>query len=208
MLTASAEYLTLDEAREKAAALDAVCEAVGVPYADWRARCHEMSLKILRTGWFGPGRVARGYAIGVVGQHSWIVLGHDVYDPQAVIVDPTLRLWRKDPEPGITVGRCSELWHQPHGLGSCFTAVLPSHHGGPDIRLPASAQLSPVAWAWLAMVGPLDARGWMQVAHLPVSDWPAKEIITAMYETPALRAFIPIDIVGHLTEFNPNELYW
>jgi hypothetical protein len=197
--------LTLDEAR--AVPLEAVQAAVGEPYETWSARCHEMALKVLQTGLYGPGRIARGFAAGIPGQHSWIVLG-GVYDPLAVIADPTLRLWLGTEPPGIQVLRNEGIAHRPHGSGSCFNAGMPCSWGGEEIELASRGLLSEEAAEFLDDLGPLDARGWMEVASLPVEDWPAAEIIQAMYETPSLKAFIPIDIVGHLTDHNPGGLYW
>jgi hypothetical protein len=60
----------------------------------------------------------------------------------------------------------------------------------------------------LAAPDGLDIRGWHVLAHSPVRGWPAAEIIGAMYDTPRLKMIPPIDIVGMLTDKNPNGLYW
>jgi hypothetical protein len=40
-----------------------------------------------------------------------------------------------------------------------------------------------------------------------VEGWPAAEIIDAIYNTPELTTWVPIDIVGMLTDRNPKGLY-
>jgi hypothetical protein len=182
-----------------------LAELIGVPFQDWGDRCHEISLKLLRTGEFGPGRIARGTCKYVIGQHSWIVLGDDCYDENATIVDPTL--WAHAPTvSGIFIGR-NRQWHRPHGAGLCFEAGMPCTYGGPDIELTPSQPLSDDAQDFLWSIGQLDFRGWGEVAHLPVEGWPAAEIVAAMADTPALRALVPVDILGMLTDRNPGGLY-
>jgi hypothetical protein len=51
-----------------------------------------------------------------------------------------------------------------------------------------------------------DRQGWSVLAHAPVGGWPAGEIIDAMCES-GLDAVIPIDIVGMVTDRNPQGLY-
>ncbi len=174
------------------------------PVTGWENRCHEISLAVLRTGLFGRGRVARGFHSLVRGQHSWIVLGDDCYDPDATLVDPTITACDGE----IYVGLNGDDGHRPHGGGSCFDADMPSGHGGPVIALTPVTPLSPAAARFLCMLGPLDLRGWGEVAHMPVRDWPAAEIITAMLDTPGLGALIPVDIAGMVTDRNPGNLYW
>lgn len=188
-----------------AARTDRLSRAIGIPFGLWEHRCHEISLKLLRTGEFGPGRIARGRAAGVISQHSWIVLGDDCYSPDAVIVDPTL--WSYLPSvTGIWVGP-NLTRHVPHGAGSCFDGEMPIHHGGPDIALTPAVPFSPAAETWLAILGPLDFRGWGEVAHLPVGDWPAAEITAAIADTPQLRALLRIDVLGMITDRNPGHGY-
>jgi hypothetical protein len=98
--------------------------------------------------------------------------------------------------------------HVPHGTGSCYLADMPQHHGGDDISLTPVTPLSVSAKVFLDSIGPLDLRGWGEVAHLPVQDWPASEILTAMCQTPELVALIPVDIQGMATDQNPNSYYW
>ena len=87
---------------------DRLARLIDLPFPLWANQCHGVSLALLRTGEFGPGRIARGTCKYIVGQHSWIVLGPDCYDENATIVDPTL--WAHDgnsarnlhrPEPAV-----------------------------------------------------------------------------------------------------------
>ena len=41
----------------------------------------------------------------------------------------------------------------------------------------------------------------------PVEDWPAGEIFAAMDDTEGLKALVPIDKLGMLTDRNPGGLY-
>lgn len=194
-------------ARLAASGRERLVGLIGVPYEDWANRCHEISLALLRTGEFGRGRIARGFCHRVRGQHSWIVLGDDCYDPDADIVDPTLHA-HMDVD-GIVVTTMGETgWYRPHGSGSCFSVPPPQHHGGPDIELTPAKPLSVTAKIFLGDLGPLDLRGWAEVAHLPVLNWPAAEIIRAMCDTEGLPALIPVDIRGMLTDLNPGNYYW
>jgi hypothetical protein len=198
--------LNLEDARLIAGTREDLAAAIGKPFPQWARQCHAISLALLRTGRFGRGRVARGVCEGVSSQHSWIVLGDDCYDPDATVVDPTL--WSYDSSvQGILVTRNLCL-HTPHGSGSCYAAPMPSHYGGESIDLTPAEPLSEDALDFLDQFGSLDRRGWGEVAHLPAEGWPAAEIIGAMCDTPGLGVLVPIDIVGHLTDRNPNNLYW
>lgn len=194
--------LTLEEAVKVAADRDRLAELIGRapdPELGWRNRCHEISLALLRTGEFGRGRVARGTAEGIVGQHSWIVLGDDVYNDAAAIVDPTI-----DPRK-IVVDYAAMLTNTPKGKGSIWAWEKPWAHSTRYVEL--AVPVSPEAEMFLSLIGPLDLLGWMQLADAPVEGWPAAEIIAAMLKTPELKAAVPIDIAGHLTDENPGGLY-
>jgi hypothetical protein len=41
----------------------------------------------------------------------------------------------------------------------------------------------------------------------PVHGWPAAEIVAAIADTPSLAAYVPIDLLGMLTDRNPGKLY-
>lgn len=183
-----------------------IADLIGVPFADWKLNCHTVSLKILRSGMFGEGRLARGWALHVAGQHSWIVGGQDVYDPEAAVVDPVL--WSYDSSvTGIWAGR-NLTRHYPRGMGCVFDAEKPRSHDGRVIRLTPSEPLSEGASAFLSLIEPLDRRGWLMVTQLPLQGWPAGEILAAMDDTEELKALVPEDALGMTTDRNPGDLYW
>jgi hypothetical protein len=184
---------------------EAITEALG-GLDKWSHQCHGASIHLVKSGVLGTDcRVARGSCPGVGGQHSWVVLGMDCYDPTAKIIDPTL--WSYDPTvDGVWMGLASERPHTPHGAGSIWNWGRPESGDGEIIGL--AANLSPSAEMFLDMVGPLDIDGWVRLFSLaPVEGWPAGEIIEAAWRTPDLRALIPIDRVGMLTTLNPEGLY-
>lgn len=173
--------------------------------------CHVVSLAIVQSGIYPGSRVARGGARGVMGQHSWVILGRedgslsDPYSERSRIVDATL--WSYDM--GVTgVWRGPNLErHWPHQSGHFLMAGMPHHQGGDTIRLVWNTVPSASARKFLSMIEPLDLRGWHAVAHLPVQGWPAGEIFTAMRDTPGLGVLIPIDTLGMTTTLNPEGLY-
>lgn len=192
-----------------------LAEAIGIPFEKWAHRCHEISLAIVKSGALGREggtevRVVRGTAEGVLGQHSWIVLSHDAYDEDAVIVDPTLWSYRDDVS-GIWVGTLGDRVHRPHGFGSIWEAGRPptsEEIGEPAIELTPESPLSKDALRFLSMCGPLGRQGWAVLAGSPLRGWPAAEIIAAMDDTPAVSALVPVDVLGQITDRNPNGLYW
>jgi hypothetical protein len=185
-------------------------QAIGIPVADWGGRCHEISIAIVRT-MYAPGeaRVARGWCDGVPGQHSWVVLGMDCYDPDALIIDATL--WSY-------LGETPQLWigtmeweaelsrHRPHGQGSIWAWGRPQPPTGPVVELTPRKPWSPQAELFLELLGPLDREGWIRLAHAPVERWPAGEIIDALCES-GFEGYVPIDIVGMVTDRNPMGIY-
>lgn len=189
-----------------------VAKEIKLPLPKWHHNCHVVSHKIVNSSILPDlgapvRRVARGWCRGVVGQHSWIVLGHDVYDRKAPIIDPTL--WTYDPELDDIVYTTSRSRHRAHGSGSIFRAPMPISSGGEVVPLDptAAADLSPRAHAFLSQLGPLDHHGWHALCHGGMEGWPASEIVLAMYRTEALRGLVPIDIVGMLTDENPGGCY-
>ena len=189
-----------------------IADKIGIPLDTWYGKCHQVSLAIVRAGIFhGPEgarvRVARGVADSVPGQHSWISLG-DPYFPGTRYVDPTWWAWNLD-HPEITSCLVEEELYTPHGYASIWDWGRPFHQGGPTIALTPSESLSRDAQDFLAMVEPLDLRGWMALANAPVLGWPAKEILSAIADTEGLgAALIPIDVFGMITDRNPGDLYW
>ena len=214
-MTMTRQFYTLEQARRAAQVVSSLAGTIGIPPEHWAGQCHKVSIGLLRTGAFGPGRVARGMAEGISSQHSWIVLGWDVYDPEAVLVDPTrvatLRARGADGAnamPLITVDYAWKLSHRPHGKGSIWAYGRPPDPTGEVIGLTPSFELSKQARLFLEILGPLDLRGWMQLASGPMQEWPAGEILAAIADTPALgRTIPPIDHLGMLTSRNPGGLY-
>jgi hypothetical protein len=60
---------------------------------------------------------------------------------------------------------------------------------------------------FLDLLGPLDEKGFRVLAHAPVEGWPAAEILDAIENTEGLKCYVPIDIIGMLTNRNPGGLY-
>lgn len=195
-----------EERRPRQLTIGEVEQAIG-PLSGYVHRCHSASLALVRSGLIS-GRVARGWCRPyVLGQHSWVVLGPNPYARDVRLLDVTL--WSYDDRfPKIYY--CGNLkMHQPHGAGPWQDAShFPMHHGGPSIMPKRELSDEAKAFIWrFSRSGELDARGWIDLAKLPVEGWPAREIIEAMLDTPALKALVPIDIAGMLTDRNPGRLY-
>lgn len=167
----------------------------------WENRCHEASLKLVQNG-IGD-RVARGVNKHVAGQHSWVVCG-DPYKP-SLVIDPTLHFHMDSMPNHVYVG--SPRGHIPQGAGSIWQTGQPVCGGGDIIRLTPAEPLSADAKVFLSLVEPLDRQGWCTLIHSPVGGWPASEIIAAVDDTAALSALVPIDILGMITDRNPEGLY-
>ena len=185
---------------------DEVAEIIGAPFEATAQRCHSVSLAIVQSGRFPRARVARGFCRGVLGQHSWVTLGFP-YLPGVPIIDATLWSYDSTVE-GVWCGRASETGrHVPHGAGSIWDYGQPLAADGAPVDLTPTQPLSAAARAFLELLGPLDRVGWMTLANAPVLGWPAAEIIAAMDDTPAVRALVPIDVLGMITDRNPGGLY-
>lgn len=206
-MSKSAVLANLD--RQIREATDELAKQIDIPFPAWAEQCHVVSLRLVRIGAFdhiARGRVARGTCRGVGGQHSWIVLGEDCYAPDAIIVDPTL--WSYVPTvKGIWVGNRDTYGHRPHGSGSIWEYGQPAAGNGPPIELTPTFELSRAAKVFLEILGPLDRRGWFTLAKAPVEGWPASEILAAMDDTPGIKAGVPIDHLGMVTDRNPGGLY-
>lgn len=181
-------------------------EILGYPFEETAHQCHAVSLAIVQSGVVGPARVARGWCNGVLSQHSWVIRGNDAYSHRSVIIDATLWSYRSDVE-GVWTGTYVAGQHHPHGHGSIWDYGPPKRGDGPTHALKGFDELSGGAKTFLEMCGELDVEGWSNLAHMAVEGWPAKEIITAMYNDPQLGFLIPIDIVGMVTDLNPQGLY-
>lgn len=184
----------------------------------WAHQCHAASIHLVKSGALPPGsRVARGTAAGVGGQHSWVVVSTDgnladCYADNALVLDPTLWSYRRDVV-GVWVGESPTVYeHTPFGKGPDIMAMgRPPYPVEDPIPLDPEAfeRLSPMARHWVTrMFGPLDRRGWIDLAnHTTVTGWPAAEIIAAMDDTRELSPFVPVDRLGMLTDRNPGGLY-
>lgn len=181
---------------------------IGMPVDEWQHKCHAISLAFVRTGVLGTqARVARGSCPGVIGQHSWVAVSGDCYDRYAPIVDPTLWSYRVD-APKLVVATPNTYGHRAHGTGNIFEWGQPARGKGPTIKLTPATPLSEIARNFLEVLGPMDLRGWSILStSAPVEGWPAGEIFAAMENTSKLKALVPIDKLGMLTDRNPGGLY-
>jgi hypothetical protein len=180
--------------------------AIG-PIQGFAHNCHGASLALVRSGLLPEGsRVARGFAKGVISQHSWALVAPDmIYDPQNYVVDITL--WSYVPEvPRLYIAKAAKS-HIPKGQGMLRTMPDPAKVGPlveTDVELSKAAKSFLESWAPNGM----DMANWYHLLNGPMQGWPSKDIVTAAYHTKQLQAVIPIDIVGLLTDINPNGLYW
>jgi hypothetical protein len=183
---------------KKKADLKAAALEVLAPLEAWAYQCHAASITLVQSGVLGPSRVARGSCKGVGGQHSWVVLGSDCYDGRADVVDPTL--WSYDPNvTDLWCGGYRDGRHEPFGKGNIFRWGRPDEPSGPAMELTPRQPWSRKAVHFLDLLGPLDKKGWIQLAHAPVEGWPSAEIIDAICES-GLDGYVPIDIKGMLTD--------
>lgn len=179
---------------------------VGAKLHEFAYNCHAASIALVKKG-IGT-RVARGTTPGVAGQHSWVVFGDDCYAKDARVIDPTLWSYvSPDDPPFIWEGVASDRPHRPHGHGSIWEWGRPDYPTGDIIELPLSDPFAPDAERFLAILGPLDMNGWRQLAHAPVEGWPSGKIFAAMAAVPEIAQWIPIDILGMVTDLNPGGLY-
>jgi hypothetical protein len=200
----------------------ALADSIGKDPVDWFHQCHSASLALVKAGVYGENaRVARGSCIGVGGQHSWIVIppeGDDwkrseegglVYHPKATIIDPTL--WSYDKTvTGLWTGANLDR-HRPHGYGDIWDYGRPTTAAESReqvIILKGFDDLSSSAQLFLEMCEPLGRRGWSDLANGPMQGWPSSEIIAAMDDTPEVNVLVPVDILGHVTDRNPEGLYF
>lgn len=193
---------------------DAMCENEPTHYRDFddfALDCHSVSLALIRSGLLGEGgpslRVARGACIGVPGQHSWVVIGNP-YDPQSTIVD--LTLWSYDrSQRRVWVGDGMDALHRPKSGFHIFQGRPPAPQGGDSLSLDPQG-LSEQATRFLKVLGPLDVRGWQDLwSNCGMLGWPAAEILEAfLTQHSGMAPLVPIDVVGMVTDRNPENLYW
>lgn len=186
------------------------------PLDRWAHDCHAASHAIVQQLDPGAARVARGGALGVVSQHSWVVVGTDCYDEGALIVDPTLWSYRDDVD-GVWTGTYAAGIHRPHGWSEVNMIGWGCPMGGDadpiELVWPEGGP-SREATMWLGMferTTNLDRTFWSRlVNHAPMGPepgWPAAEFVAAMDDTPDVTALVPIDILGMLTDRNPRGCY-
>jgi hypothetical protein len=190
-----------------------VLGATGMAMEDIFHQCHVVSSQILRSGLIEHGRVVRGGCPGVPGQHSWVVVGDNPFDPEALIVDASLWSYRPDFTGKLFVGTMDDLGHEPHGYcgGETIWAWgCPTLLDGEDVvELTPSFDLSVEAKSFLDVVGPIGRHGFgLLASSAPVLGWPSAEIIAAIDDTEEVSALVPIDRLGMLTNRNPNGLYF
>lgn len=175
------------------------------PLGDWTQNCHAASIKLVKSGVLPHARVARGWCFKVPSQHSWVVVGDDCYDPEAPIVDPTL--WDHHDDIGtVWVGTLQNGLHSPHGAGTIWEWGHPKAPTGPIVKLTPRKSFSNDALLFLDILGPLDEKGWRELAHAPTEEWPATEILPAINDS-FDSEWVPVDIIGMLTDRNPGGLY-
>jgi hypothetical protein len=193
----------------------AIESAIG-PLDKWAHQCHAASLALVRSGVLqdhigGTWRVARGVCKGVGGQHSWTVQG-DVYDRTALIVDITL--WSYDAEQDrVWVGTMGEdKLHRPFGDNDIWAAGCPLPGDGPDmpLDLPPGHRGSPFYNMLRDHVAYTDRAFWMRLwSSNCMLGWPAAELLETFLDTyPDCAGLVPVDIIGMLTDRNPDGLYW
>lgn len=198
-------------------------DVAGHDGTSWFHQCHAASIQIVKSGIFPGARVARGAAMGVGGQHSWVVLNSpvgpgyaDCYDRDAQILDPTLWSYDEDVQ-GLWRGRNLDR-HQPHGFGPWTSGktITMEDHGDRSMVWEGAEKLGYQARGFLLDLGFITysdrraastAVGWMKLATLPIQGWPSEEIINAMADDKRLSVFVPVDILGMLTLRNPSGLY-
>jgi hypothetical protein len=188
-----------------------VAAAIG-PLDGWSHECHAASLRLVNSGLLpDKARVARGTLPGIRGQHSWAVVGSP-YRPDW-IVDVTAWSYAEEYERVLVVPHGEDRGHRPHGFGDIARYGWPICGDGVAVSLAvgvnaeARRYLRDVAEANGRKHQGIDIRGWLRIANGPMQGWPAAEIIGAMCDTPVLAALVPIDIVGMVTDRNPDGLY-
>ena len=181
-------------------------QAIGLPFSEWAQQCHSVSLALVKSDLFPYARIARGMALGVRGQHSWVVLDENVYNKYAQIIDPTLWSYRADVQ-GVWSGSLQDGIHFPKGMGNIWDYGRPENSSFRDAYALNTEGLSTSAKLFVQSLGPLSIHGWAALFNFPMEGWPSGEIVARAYEDDKLRPYIPIDIVGMVTDKNPSSLY-
>lgn len=193
---------------------------IGIPFENngWHNNCHAVSLAFLRKG-LVEGRVARGSAEGV-GVHSWIVLAQEpgvkpnCYLDTAQILDPTIHCWHPGMEP-LWQGIMADGMHHLPGRDSIWNHGCPLPGDGPPLELVVPDGPDPMGRrAFLKLLettggGPVTMETFRALYHGPLQGWPAGALLDLLLDQhPDFETWVPIDVVGMLTERNPDGLYW
>jgi hypothetical protein len=93
----------------------------------------------------------------------------------------------------------------PHGSGDIWQWGRPPFPTDEPVELEPHEPFSAEALRFLNVLGPLDRKGWATLANAPVGGWPAAEILPAIDD--CIGPYVPIDIIGMLTDRNPGGLY-
>jgi hypothetical protein len=200
-----------------------IADAIEIPVDRWLNRCHEVSLAAVRSGLLGePGpscRVVRGFTsgYGIFGQHSWIALGRP-FDPDTTIVDLTAQAWHRVEDVVVSTvgmayagGNRDARMHVAHGYlpGSIWEFGRPDPGDGAFLELDRTGLLSYEADSFLDTLGPMCASSWIALVTYPHGGWPAHEVCEMIVEqVPRAKVMLPIDVVAHTTDRNPEGLYW
>ena len=125
----------------------------------WHHNCHVASLQVVRSGLYPNSRVARGRAVGVSSQHSWVVVGSP-YRPEQII-DPSI--WSYVKGAPVEVPREYFYKYVPHGgAGSIWDSGRPyraAESGEPVVELTPKEPLSDEALNFLSLCGPPRPSG-------------------------------------------------
>ena len=174
----------------------------------WAKQCHSASLAIVNAGLDLPGaRVARGSCRGIQAQHSWVTLGSP-YEPDVEIVDPTFWSYQEDFSPQVIRGSAAGFGdaYWPHGKGNIWEYGCPTVGEG-EIIVPDGLSEEAIVFLDIISGRGLDRQAWALLLTSPVQGWPSKNIVECACSDPRLSPLIPIDIVGMVTDLNPDGLY-
>ena len=194
--------------------LDDALELADITKEQASHNCHAVSLALINHPEFPTARIARGACSNpdaiIGGQHSWVVIGTDAYDPYATVIDPTIWSY-SDTIDGLVITTMQDGEYHPHGWVEGMNMMAwgrPDTPHGDILELADNYEPSARASLFIDMLGPLDWQGWsIMLSQAPITGWPAGEITAAAENTPALSPIIPIDRLGMLTNTNPNNLY-
>ncbi len=179
-------------------------------------------------------QVVRGVSSVCPGmQHSWVVIGDPLGVGPAVIVDVSRPTYRPEEPQRVWVGEYLRdysnylprgVWLSQDGTRRCdlfeFGRIEPScAEGDSDVHAMAFPPTLPDAVFLLDLMESkrFSRFDWGRMfSQLPMTGWEAGspgyavvgDILEAAAKDPRLEALIPIDHLGHVTDLNPDRLYW